>query len=287
MKKKIVVFCIVFWCVEAFPNAFGYLEDISKFGPRVPNSKAIARTRQYIVSNLSALPSIKIREDTFFTILRNKAQIGVNIVARLNPEIQERILLCTHYDSRYTADDDKKTAHLPVLGANDGASGVAALLSIAKANSSYTTKIGLDFAFFDLEDQGDNNSSEYWALGSKNFCNKISVNTYNLVILLDMIAGKKQEFPQEKFVKSSFPEINNIFWKRGKLSTNEGSWIYDDHLPFISLGVPTIAVIGWPYKYHHTIYDTPENCSPKTLNKIIKLTYSFLVFYSENQHNFK
>ena len=287
MRKTIIFLFLCFWGNWAFPSAFDYLEEITEFGPRVPNSYASEQTRQYIIEKLSPLPNIEIRIDTFFTFLRGKAQIGINIIARSNPEIEDRMLLCTHYDTRFSADDDAETVHLPVPGANDGASGVAALLTIAEGNANYHTKLGLDFAFFDLEDQGEDGSSEYWALGAKNFCNKISPTTYKLVILLDMIAGKNQEFPQENFTKSSFPELNNAFWEMGKLSRKKGSWIYDDHMPFVAMGVPTIAVIGWPYPQHHTIYDTPKYCRPNTLNKIINTTYRFLRYYSENQYKLK
>ncbi len=287
MQKNILVLLFCWAAVCLFGSAFDILVRLTNFGTRQPNSAGIEQARSYIVDELANLKNCSVKQDSFVAFLRNKPQKGVNIIAKLNPKISPRILLCTHYDTRFKADNDPKFPHLPVLGANDGASGVAALLTLAKKFSEESKNFGIDFAFFDLEDQGKNSSSENWILGSKNYAQKIDSKRYKLVILLDMVAGKKQIFCQEKFAQAAFPELNQSFWQAANFSSTDGKYICDDHLPFILQGIPTIAVIGWPFPHHHTTQDIVQNCSPETLNKVIDATYKFIKLHQKNQHNSK
>ncbi len=268
-------------------SAFSHLEKIVSLGVRQPKSPGCELARTYITKELATLDGCQVIKDSFYTMLGGKLQMGVNILARLNPKVKKRVLLCTHYDTRFAADNDTLNPNLPVVGANDGASGSAALLTLAAKFAQSKLKFGLDFAFFDLEDQGDKNSSNGWILGSKNYADKIEKDDYQLVILLDMVAGKRQKFCQEKFAQLSAPEVNKLFWQTANFSYDEGRYICDDHLPFLLLGIPTIAVIGYPFSHHHTNQDIVKNCSPATLNIVVAATYRFLVVYHQDQHNSK
>ncbi len=287
MQKITLLICCWLTVSILYSSAFDHLQTFVDFGVRTPNSKGIKKARHYIVQELSSLKNCKIEKDSFFALLDNKLQLGVNIVAKLNPEKQKRVLLCTHYDTRICAEKDTENPKMPVPGANDGASGAAALLTLAHLLADSKTPLGIDFVFFDLEDQGDSNSSKGWILGSKNYAKKITKEKYGLVILLDMIAGKEQKFCQERFAQLSFPRVNEKFWKVAGFSLKKGKYIYDDHLPFLWLGIPTIAVIGWPFPQHHTTQDTPEHCSTETLDKVIDATFRFVKLYLGDQHNSK
>jgi len=287
LRKIVLTISLCLAALSLHCSAFAHLEHLTSLGARTPNSAAIELAREYIISELPKHSGCQVRIDSFTTLLGGRPQLGVNIIAQLNPKTKKRILLCTHYDTRFAADNDPKNPHLPVLGANDGASGTAALLALAHKFAKEKTKAGIDFAFFDLEDQGANGSSAGWILGSKDYADKIEKERYELVILLDMVAGKEQKFCQEKFAQISSPELNQDFWEIADFSPNEGKYICDDHLPFVLLGIPTIAVIGWPFAHHHTTQDVVKNCSPKTLNKVISATYSFIKSYHKSQHNSK
>ncbi len=276
MRKNSFIICCWLATSTLYSSAFEHLQTLVNFGARTPNSVAIDKARHYIVQEISRLKNCKVEKKRFVSLLNNKAQSGVNVVAMLNPDVKKRVMLCTHYDTRFCAEKDPKTPHLPVPGANDGASGTAALLALAHKFTQAGTQAGIDFVFFDLEDQGNSKSSKDWILGSKNYAKSISKDRYKLVILLDMVAGEKQEFLQEKFAQLSFPQVNNQFWEIAGFSQKEGNYIYDDHLPFIWLNIPTIAVIGWPFAQHHTTNDTPEHCSSETLDRVIDATFKYI-----------
>ena len=75
----------------------------------------------------------------------------MNLVARFRPKAKERILFGAHWDSRPWADKDPNPAvrTRPILGANDGASGVAVLLEVARVLRRTGTPIGVDLVLFD------------------------------------------------------------------------------------------------------------------------------------------
>ena len=101
--------------------------------------------------------------------LNQKDVPSFNIIAKINPEIKERIALFAHWDTRLIAekDADQNKKGKPIPGAVDGASGVAGLLEIARLVNENPIDLGIDFVFFDAEDQGDDTSNLTWCLGSQ------------------------------------------------------------------------------------------------------------------------
>ncbi|MBK7853867.1 MAG: M28 family peptidase [Bacteroidetes bacterium] len=76
-----------------------------------------------------------------------KSTCSKNIIAEYKPEKTKRILLCAHWDTRPWADRDSIDKYKPFDGANDGASGVAVLLEIARAIQTAPLGYGIDFIF--------------------------------------------------------------------------------------------------------------------------------------------
>jgi Zn-dependent M28 family amino/carboxypeptidase len=208
-----------------------------------------------------------------------------NIIGRINPEAPRRILLCAHWDTRPTADMNPiGFKNNPIPGANDGASGVAVLLELARVfDERNPPKVGVDIVLFDGEDYGP--GLDMMFLGSKHYARELHTSElarYNYGILLDMVGDKDLDIHPENHSESSAGLIYAV-----ALELNEklgydafkksGSYtIYDDHLPLIDAGVPTMDLIDFTYPHWHTLADTVDKCSPESLGKVGKAVESFL-----------
>jgi len=263
-------------------RAFSYITAMTDFGSRIPGTEAHLKTREWIVSKLKEYtPNVEIQE--FKGLLDGKETAMYNIVASFYPEKKNRVLLCAHWDSRAKADrdPDETLRSNPVIGANDGASGVAVLLEACDVFKSIEPEKGVDIVFFDGEDNGDYGSESGWILGSKYYAEKLTQeNKPSLVILLDMIGDSDLALTQESNSMSSAPGVwDYIIGKSAELGINISllqETMTDDHIPFIQKGIPSIDFIDFEYPYWHTVSDTPDKCSPGSLGKIGKLVLSII-----------
>ena len=160
-------------------SAYAYCKAQCDFGPRTMNSEAHDKCGEWIIGKFRQYGLTVIPQNVTLTGFDGTPLKCTNIVASYRPELTTRILLCAHWDSRPWADNDPDSANWrkPVMGANDGASGVAVMLEIARLLASDTTKLnlGIDFVCFDAEDRGvprwstvpDNGDS--WALGAQHW----------------------------------------------------------------------------------------------------------------------
>ena len=138
-------------------SAFKHLIEQCDFGPRNPGSEGHENTKNYILDITKAVAdSVIVQNFSFESALEKKSHQGFNIVARFNPSSKTQILIGAHWDTRPYADRDleKKNFYKPILGANDGASGVAILLELAKLLNKNKPAIGVNLVFFDAEDSG-------------------------------------------------------------------------------------------------------------------------------------
>lgn len=244
--------------------------DQMKFGPRIPGSLAHQLAQQYIINKLEASKwDVEMQSVTF-----EGHQIN-NIIARKGKSGSITIL-GAHYDSRLYASEDSNqlSQSLPVPGANDGASGVAVLLELARTlPQPENNQIWL--VFFDAEDQGRIEGWD-WILGSKAFVQNLTVHP-DRVVILDMIGDSDLNIYREK---GSDPTLTDQIWNSAKqiglqdFFINEPKYtILDDHLPFIEAGIPAVDIIDFDYPYWHTVDDTSDKVSPKSL-EIVGLTIS-------------
>ena len=203
-----------------------------------------------------------------------KGRKGENIYAFLKGEIEEYIIIASHYDSRSVAEKDKKieNRNKPIDGANDGASSSGVLLELMNSLKNEKLHYGICFILFDLEDDGNlfyNNGNSLtetdWIQGSIAFVNdKILENEkIKFGILLDMVGGYNAKFKYESLAYAYYPNIYDKIWEYAK-SLGFGNYfinehygiITDDHIPFIMNKIPFIDIIDMDYKYHHTSEDT-------------------------------
>ena len=269
-------------------SAFAYLEAQCAFGPRVPGSEAHLRCRDYFVKTLSAFTE-KVETQPFeLTFGRPKQTVkAYNIIARFRPELGDRIILCAHWDSRPWADEDPnpKFHSTPVLGANDGASGAAVLLEMARIFHAQPPPVGVDIVLFDGEDAGDTGDTWSWAKGSQYFTARLERNDYpRFVVLLDMIGDRDLTIPREAYSLEYAPELMAKVWeiasalKIKSFLPDRGPAVMDDHIPFLRLRIPAIDLLDLDYPHWHTSQDTPDKCSADSLDDVgrvlVQLVYS-------------
>jgi len=248
-------------------NAFEFVAYQQKLGPRTPGSEGHKKIIAWIDQNLQdygcevEYHNVK---DAPFEITNIIGQKGVGEVPF--------VIIGAHYDTRLYADqeEDESRKLKPVPGANDGASGVAVLLELARIiPNDYPGKVW--FVFFDAEDDGDIDNYS-WCMGSNAFVKEYFTRTQNkpdAVIIIDMIGDADLNIYYEKNSNNSIREeiwqiadelgYSQYFIKREKYQ------MVDDHVPFLQKGIPAVDIIDFDYPYWHTQEDTLDKISPNSL----------------------
>ena len=225
-----------------------------------------------------------------------------NIIGSYKPDTKKRIALFSHWDSRpwADADPDAKKHYTPILGANDGASGVGVLLEIARHLQKQLPEMGIDIVFVDAEDYGTHQAyngphkEEYWGLGSQYWARNPHVQGYNarFGILLDMVGGKNAEFRYESLSHEVAPNVNEKVWKTANalgfgryFVQKKGGFVTDDHT-FINkyAKIPTIDIVpyypeGDFFEHWHTVKDDMDAIDKATLQAVGQTVMQ--VIYSE------
>ncbi len=277
-------------------SAFAFCESQCSFGPRTMNSKAHDLCGEWIMGKFKDYGCTVIPQQAMLTGYDGTLLKSTNIIASYRPEIDDRILLCAHWDSRPWADNDPDSGNWrkPVMAANDGASGVAVMLEIARLLNNDSTKlnVGVDFVCFDAEDWGvpmwndasyDENS---WALGAQHW----SLNphkagyTARFGILLDMVGGQGAQFWKEATSMEYAKDIVKKVWSAARtvgygsyFPEKQGGMITDDHVPVNeNAKIPTIDIIPFYPDCQqsnfgptwHTVSDDIEHLDKNTLKAV-------------------
>ncbi len=238
-------------------SAFSFVQKQVAFGPRVPNTNAHVACGNWLDSMLR-----KYADKIYLQTGQVKAYNGTvlnfkNIIAAFNPEVKNRIFLCAHWDTRPFADQDPDPAMRtkPNDGADDGASGVAVLLEVAKALRQQPVKIGVDLILFDVEDYGNAEGGEdTYCLGSQYWAKNLHVPGYNARygILLDMVGAHKSIFPMEAYSIKNAPSVVRTVWNYGAQLGYSNRFLFkpsarpivDDHFYINQItGIPAIDII--------------------------------------------
>jgi len=150
--------------------AYDFIDKQVSFGPRVPNSEGHQKCKAWLISTFKGFGVEVIEQDFIAKAYTGTELNGTNIIARYNPNVQERVILAAHWDTRHIADQDADSTRYnePIMGADDGGSGVGVLLSIAKTLKENPIPMGVDFILFDAEDHGDDDNTVDTGPGAKN-----------------------------------------------------------------------------------------------------------------------
>lgn len=275
-------------------SAYNYLARQVAFGPRVPNTEAHRLAGDWLVSELKRHGAKVTEQKAALKAFDGTILNSRNIFGQINPESKERILLLAHWDSRPWADQDPDPSkrNLPVDGANDGASGVAVLLEIARQLSIKPVDKGIDILFVDAEDWGTEGDDSSWALGTQYFAENPPIKGYSpqYAILLDMVGGEGATFCREYFSERSAPALAEEIWQTagslgyGKIFLNRmGSAVMDDHVQLIKAGIPAIDIIDYRIEGEkgfnptwHTSSDNLEGISKNTISAVGNTLVTYL-----------
>jgi glutaminyl-peptide cyclotransferase len=256
-------------------RAWAHLHTQVAFGPRVPGTDSHTACRHFLEKELTKYCDKVERQELTANLAIGPTKM-YNLIGRFNLDAPRRILLAAHWDSRPTADYDVPAKRKqPISGANDGASGVAVLLELARLFHETPPPVGVDIVLFDGEDYGP--SVEAMFFGSRYFAKVLSdkqARLYNYGILLDMIGDSDLGIPPEA---NSEAVAGDVFAVAYQISRDLGYYcfeqgggieIMDDHLPLIARGIRMYDFIDFDYPYWHTTKDTEDKCSADSLEAV-------------------
>jgi len=265
-------------------TAFYYIEKQLSFGPRVPNSKAQQKCAEWLEQELKKRGAETMIQQTKARRFDGEVLKIMNIIGAFRPERERRVLLSAHWDSRFIADAGEINKDKAVPAANDGASGVAVLLEIARLISLQQPEVGIDIIFWDAEDQGNNQSNESWCLGSQYWARNPHVKGYKAIyaINLDMVGGVNTWFPQEQTsIQYAKPIVDRIWNTAHAIGYGEHfpymqqDPVTDDHYYINRIaGIPAVDIIARDlggkgfYEHWHTHEDDISNISKPILKAV-------------------
>ena len=264
-------------------NAFEHLKAQCEFGPRNPGSEGHRNVLDYYMKTLSPLADTVMTQSFVEEMPRTGEKVKMNnVIARFNVQAAKQIMISAHWDTRPWGDrgTDMMGRNQPILGANDGASGVAVLLELANILNRDKPKIGVNLVLFDAEDYGTSGDNWSYCKGSQYFAKNIPIPYPDYAINLDMIADREPEFYIERFSYEQNPSLVMELWQKAEslglksFKKRAKDMIFDDHVPLYEIaGIPAIDIIDFDYpnekiNYHHTQNDIVQNCSPKGLGEV-------------------
>lgn len=285
-------------------SAYSYVNRQVKMGPRVPGSEGHTACAGYLISELKRHGAdTVIDQATTVTAFTGDRLPIHNIMGRFNPDVKRRVLLVAHWDTRPWADNDpnEKNHKTPVLGANDGASGVGVLLELARQFSISRPSVGVDILFVDAEDYGNSggfsNNPDSWCLGTQYWIQNMPYGVDDIpayAILLDMVGGKSAVFNREYGSVRNAPGIVEHVWDiaarsgfSSRFHNEVAGGIIDDHIYLQKAGIPSIDIIecnnyetkSFPSTWH-TVKDDMDSIDPSTLKAVGQTVLNTV--YSEN-----
>jgi glutaminyl-peptide cyclotransferase len=257
-------------------RALGYVRTFMDFGPRVPGTDAHRRAGDWIVSEMRQRADTVIEQTWTHTTQSGVTLPLRNVLARFNPMAEERLLYVTHWDSRPVADKSTTDSlrKLPTPGANDGGSGVGLFLALGDVLKATPPGIGVDLLFVDGEDYGQFAPDVDVLLGSLHFANNLPSANYQPLfgVVWDMIGEVDLRIQQEEHSVNRAPEVVERVWRTaadmgyGNVFVPSATYaITDDHLPLLDKGLRVIDVIDLDYAHHHTVNDTIDKLSARSL----------------------
>jgi Zn-dependent M28 family amino/carboxypeptidase len=234
-------------------------------GPRPTGSQAGWATGDYIIERLMELGWTVEPQEFMFQGVRGRNVVGK---AGQGPVV----IIGAHYDTRPVADKDPNPdqREQPILGANDGASGVAVLLELARVLDQEQLERQVWLAFFDAEDRGRLDGWPF-SVGAREMAQNLVIRP-QAVVVVDMVGDADQNIYIERY---SDAELSAELWAiaadlgySDHVIAEPKYQLIDDHLPFIEQGIPAVDMIDFDYPYWHTLEDTADKVSPTSLERV-------------------
>ena len=287
-------------------SAMAYVCAQCDFGPRVPGTAAHKACGDWIAAQFKAIGAEVVEQRTVLTGYDGQPLPCRNIGASLNPDQTDRVLFTAHWDSRAWADNDPDEANhrRPVLAANDGASGVAVMIEMARQIQQQGLRFGVDFVCFDVEDQGtpqwaeqEDEEESFWCLGSRYWSEQALATGYTAryAVNLDMVGGRDTHFRMEAFSRNYAQPLVDMVWHLAEqlgygetFVLRDGGYVTDDHVHVNRIAhIPAIDIISHSNDRRssfgptwHTISDTPDEIDPAVMKAVGQTLLQLL--YNDN-----
>ncbi len=260
-------------CISSSPAhfsgelAYRHVQAQVEMGPRIPGTEGWQRAGDYIAAELRR-QGWEVYEERF-----SYANVPVRNIVGIRGK-GPAVFFGAHYDTRREAscDPDPSRRKDPVPGGNDGASGVAVLLELARVLGKEDLELEVHLVFFDAEDQGEI-AGWPWSVGAAHLAQGLSPEEFpRYVVVVDMVGDSGQQLYWEA---SSDPVLKREIWAlaaelgyRAVFTPTVRYNIIDDHRPFLQRGIPAVDIIDFDYPYWHTVNDTADKVSPESLERV-------------------
>jgi hypothetical protein len=267
-------------------RALELLRAQCRLGPRPPATDAHTRCLDWITTMCRRLDLATTHQSfsAYVPLMRKTVRL-TNVIAVCQPSNPHKIMLSAHWDTRPIADRESSPArrNMPILGANDGASGVAVLLELARVFREHPPNVGLVFAFFDGEDLGEPAGGGY-CLGSQYLADHLEPAwRIEKGINLDMVGARDLTLPIEGRSWEKAQSLALAIWEPAAqlypetFRSERGTKVFDDHVPFLSRNIPYVDIIGINYAFWHTLEDTEDKCSASSLERVGRVIARFVL----------
>jgi hypothetical protein len=261
-------------------RAFDDLKHLVAYGPRPPGSKALADSREWILSQLK-LAGCQVEEDPFVASTPVGNISMTNVIARIPGARPSVLMVGGHYDTL-------RAEGFSFVGANDGGSSAAFLLELARLLGRRKNPVTYWLVFFDGEEALQRWSDTDSRYGSRHLVQKLAsggeLGRVQAMILVDMIADTKLDIYREYYSTGWLSDL--IFANARRLGYSKyfidspPHAVEDDHIPFVNAGVSAADVIDLDYgpnnSYHHTAQDTVDKCSALSLATVGRVVVATL-----------
>ncbi|MBX2875293.1 MAG: M28 family peptidase [Saprospiraceae bacterium] len=289
-------------------SAYIYVAKQVDFGPRVIGSEGHKACKEWLVQQFEQFGATVIEQDFDAKVYTGKTYQATNVIAQYNPATTNRILLAAHWDTRHIADSPISTDRKdePILGADDGGSGVGVLLELGRQLKTMDLQLGVDIVLFDAEDYGESKDDikdeaegaqnrNTWALGSQHWANNLHRSGYKprYGILLDMVGARNARFPKEQYsTYFAAPVVDKVWNLANKLGYSnyfhnaEGGGVTDDHYFVNTIAeIPMIDIINLPIEsenkgfgnHWHTQNDNMDVINKRTLKAVGQVLLELLI----------
>lgn len=269
-------------------RALEHIQALCAIGPRPSGSAGMKKQQELLIEHFQKLGAKVSRQSFEIRHPQDGTPVRLdNLIVECHPDRMDRVLFCAHYDTRPFPDRDPRRPKGRFVGANDGASGVAVLMELARHVVPISSRYGVDLVMLDGEEFIFEERRDPYFLGSEHFAreykSKPPPHRYHWGVLLDMVGDSQLQLFQEKNsvnwpdTRPLVDELWNTARRMGVVEfiNRPKHELRDDHLALHDIaGIPTCDVIDFDYprsggtSYWHTEADTPDKCSAESLRKV-------------------
>jgi glutaminyl-peptide cyclotransferase len=267
-------------------RAMDHLSALCRIGPRISGSEGMTKQQELLKKHFEQMGGqVTLQSFTARQSSVRKPTAMANLIASWSPARTDRVILCSHYDTRPIADQEPNPRQWrePFVSANDGGSGVALLMELARHLRGLKTGVGVDIVLFDGEEYVFEPGIDKYFFGSEHFAREYRKQRgrvrYVAAVLLDMVGGKDAHFPVEQNSWWMAAPLVQEIWKTAeeqhcaafRSDQLSKTAVQDDHIALNQAGIPAVDIIDFDYRHWHRLSDTPENCSGESLEQVARV----------------